>query len=265
MTSVTNRLAALLGAVALASVVTVVMPGPAAAAPTPCTDVLVLGARGSGQSATGDAYDAGTGLGPQVQGVIQRVQQQAPGVAMRVQAVTYEAHSVQLAMTDPDAYFAGLEKGVRAVRQAMLDAARQCPDQRTVLVGYSQGAMVMHRALQDLVADGDATERHALARLDGAILLADGDRVANDRTTNHGSARRSTGISWVVAEGNPRDARLPKRLRARVHSVCERRDLVCDAGRGIDVLRGGIVHTGGYSGTPAVTRAADAVAARVRG
>ena len=56
---------------------------------------------------------------------------------------------------------------------------KQCPNTKVVLAGYSQGAMVIHRNLQDL-----ADDPHVAA----ALLIADGDRLPVDTTIKMGSA-----------------------------------------------------------------------------
>jgi hypothetical protein len=65
-----------------------------------------------------------------------------------------------------------------------------------------------------------------------------------------------------------RGTRLPLRLKARVHSVCEKADIVCDFqslvqanANGVD---GGSIHVSAYTGSPHVMTATDAVAARLR-
>jgi len=234
-----------------------------------CGDVLFLGARGSGQAAGGASADAGTGMGPQVYAAYQRMASDRPDRTITPRAVVYPAQEVQALALDSAAYFAGLEQGVRDVKRTLRSEALRCPDQRLVLAGYSQGAMVMHRALQDLSSAKDPAAVDILARLDGALLLADGDRIAKDRTTNYGSAGRSQGISYEVGQqSRARGTRLPRKVANRVQSICEQADTVCDFhsifqsdSAGVD---GVTVHVNSYTGTPDVLRATDVVAARLR-
>lgn len=234
-----------------------------------CGDVLFLGARGSGQAAGGAAVDAGTGMGPQVYAAYQRMVTDRPDRTIAPRAVVYPAQEVQAIALDADAYFSGLEQGVRDVKRTLRSEALRCPDQRLVLAGYSQGAMVMHRALQDLSAAQDPAAVDILARLDGALLLADGDRLPKDRTTNYGSAGRSQGISYEVGQqSRARGTRLPKKLANRVQSVCEQADTVCDFHSLFQANAAGVdgvtVHINSYTGTPDVLRATDVVAQRLR-
>ena len=46
------------------------------------------------------------------------------------------------------------------------------------MAGYSQGAMLVHRLLYKLVVKG---RKGILDRVDGAALIADGDRIANSK------------------------------------------------------------------------------------
>jgi cutinase len=234
-----------------------------------CTDVHVLGARGSGQPQGGSAADGGTGLGAQVYGVSQRLARELPGVDVSTQAVVYPAQGVELLVTNREAYFTSLELGSQSVQGALRGRAAACPQERIVLAGYSQGAMVMHRALQDLDRAGDPLARQILARTDGVILISDGDRRRRDRATDYGTAGRSEGVGYALRpDSGARGTKLPPGMKARIHSVCLDLDVVCDyqpavhAGPGL--LAGAAIHSDGYTTSRPVNRATDAVAARVR-
>lgn len=234
-----------------------------------CADVLFLGARGSGQPISGSTNDGQSGLGPQVYQVSQRLGRDLPGRTVDVQALDYPALDTQLLLTDAAAYFAGLEQGVSTAKSDLRRQADQCPEQRIVLAGYSQGAMVMHRVLQDLSSAPDAKARSILAHLGGAVLIADGDRLPKDRTTDYGTAGRSRGVAYALrAESGVRGTRLPKRMKARVHSICNDADIVCDFrallqsdAAGVD---GATVHISSYDNSADVLKATDVVAVRLR-
>lgn len=235
----------------------------------PCTDILFLGARGSGQSQAGSGEDGGSGLGPQVYRVAQRLARQLPGQSITVSAVQYPAQGVELLATNPTTYFGGLEGGVVDVQEQLRDRALTCPEERIVLSGYSQGAMVVHRAVQDLDRAGDPTARRILARTDGVVLLSDGDRRPKDRATSYGTAGPSRGIGFALRpDSGARGTKLPAGMKARIHSVCLDFDVVCDyqagAHAGLGALQGAAIHRDGYTGTRAANRATDAVAARLR-
>ena len=253
--------------------------GPAAGAAVPsarvavdaveCSDVLFLGARGSGQPQGGSATDGGTGLGTQVYGVSQRLARQLPGLVVSTQAVVYPAQGVELLVTNPDAYFTSLELGSQSVQTALRGRAAACPQERIVLAGYSQGAMAVHRALQDLDRAGDPLARQILARTDGVVLISDGDRRRRDRATDYGTAGRSQGVGYALRpDSGARGTKLPPGMKARIHSVCLDLDVVCDyqpnVHSGPGLLAGAAIHSDGYTTSRPVNRATDAVAARVR-
>jgi hypothetical protein len=234
-----------------------------------CTDVLFLGARGSGQPQSGSAADGGTGLGAQVYGVSQRLTRQLPGRTVLTQAVTYPAQGVELLATNPGAYFTSLEVGAQSVQADLRARAAACPQERIVLAGYSQGAMVVHRALQDLDRTGDPVARQILARTDGVVLISDGDRRRRDRATDYGTAGRSEGVGYALRpDSGARGTKLPMGMKDRIHSVCLDLDVVCDyqpdVHSGAGVLAGAAIHSNGYTSSRPVNRATDAVAARLR-
>jgi len=240
-----------------------------AAATKPCTDVLVLGARGSGQPAAGSSSDGSTGLGPQVFSLYQRIVADQAARDIAEVSLTYPARPAEELIVDPATYFSGLERGVTNAKRFLARQSAACPSQRFVLAGYSQGAMVMHRVMQDLTASSDPTSARLLRRIDGVALLADGDRLSSDRVTAIGTASGGRGISYAL----PKDAQvrgtlLPARLMARVFSVCEQGDVVCDYHSLLQSNASGVngtsVHVTSYTGSPDVLRVADAIAARLR-
>ncbi len=231
-----------------------------------CADVLFLGARGSGQPAGGTLEDGGTGMGPQVHDVARRLVAELPGRTIDARAVDYPAEGVEVILVDPARYLGGLEAGVASVDGVLREQAARCPRQRIVLAGYSQGAMIMHRELQDLQVEPAA--RGILRRVDGAVLIADGDRRLRDHVTSYGTSRRGRGIATaLLAASGSRAAALAVRLAGRVQSVCQDFDVICDyrprAHTGLGLVQGSAVHRDGYDDTAAVRRATDAVAARV--
>jgi cutinase len=234
-----------------------------------CSDVLVLGARGSGQPQAGSAKDGGTGLGAEVFSVAERIRTDLPGKTVAVRSLHYPARQAELIVLDPAGYFSGLERGVANAKKTLSAQVKSCPDQRLVLAGYSQGAMVMHRVLQDLSASSTATSRRVLSHIDGAVLLADGDRMSRDHMTSLGTAGAGRGVSYT----SPQDSRvrgtlLPPRLASRVVSVCEQADIICDYRSLLQTNAAGVdgttVHVRSYAGSPNVLSATDQVAARIR-
>ncbi len=188
---------------------------------------------------------------------------------MSTQAVVYPAQGVELLVTNPDAYFTSLELGAQGVQATLRARAVTCPQERIVLAGYSQGAMAVHRAVQDLDRAGDPVARQILARTDGAVLISDGDRRRRDRVTDYGTAGRSQGVGYALRpDSGARGTKLPRGMKERIHSICLDLDVVCDyqpdVHVGAGLLAGAAIHSDGYTASRPVARATDAVAARVR-
>ena len=156
---------------------------------------------------------------------------------------------------------------VKEARETLAQRANQCPGERFVLAGYSQGAMLMHRVLTD-ATDGDVLplDSEVLDRIDASILIADGDRFPHDNTTNFGNAKDyAIGIA-TLGDHSRTPARLPNDLHARTFSVCISGDIVCDfrvaAGitSGVDYGYGIGVHLS-YKYLPVLGDVGDTVAA----
>ena len=98
--------------------------------------MVVLGLRGQGQSRHG--HD---GAGPDVDGVARAMVRRLPrGTTLRVAGVPYPARP-----GDDATYDADVSAGVGLVRDRIASLAEDCTHTRVVLVGYSQGAEVVHR------------------------------------------------------------------------------------------------------------------------
>ncbi|MGW5768675.1 cutinase family protein [Streptomyces longwoodensis] len=233
-----------------------------ASASARCSDVLFVGARGSGEKGPGtpgwgpvssDPY----GLGPRVYGAYARFFQNLAGHrTVDIESVNYAANSVSTLFSRPATYFANISRGVTWTLDRLNKKAAACPNQQIVLGGYSQGAMVMHRVLHQL---SPAT----LSRVSAAVLIADGDEIPNDQQTRYGSASpaaRGAGHLYRTAS-HTSTAKFASTLRKRVLSVCNRHDPVCDL-TSVDVALYRI-HLG-YVKTRPVLDAADQAARAVR-
>lgn len=214
------------------------------AAPS-CVDVLLLGARGSGQWAAG--HDDDRGYGPQVRIAVDRLvaDLRADGVTTLDQPVDYPAEGMQTFAVNPKKYWAGVEKGVTWVQQRVSSFRASCPTSSVALLGYSQGSIVMHRVLQRGV---DGTSNRSW--LGAAVLIADADRVAFDNTTNHGSAGAgTTGMAQKAGSvSGSSSTKLASWSSDLVHSVCNEGDTFCSN------TANNSTHYG-YKGTPEVLEA----------
>jgi cutinase len=113
-------------------------------AETRCADVIVLGLRGSGQSPTRNA-GVGAEVLRAVRAMAERLQERAD-VSVRLEDVPYEA-ATPSTLT---AYEASVDDGVRRLTRQYDRLVADCPDSRLALVGFSQGAEVVHAFAADL-------------------------------------------------------------------------------------------------------------------
>jgi Cutinase len=116
-----------------------------------------------------------------------------------------------------------VDAGVAALASQYTAFTQQCPATEVVLVGYSQGAMVVHRNLQALADNPNVA---------AALLIADGDRLPGDNVVSVGSATavadKGKGVAqdWPILAHAP--AKLPLTIGSRTVSVCDLGDAVCD-------------------------------------
>lgn len=245
-----GRTALACGALALAATTPLAVAGDASArgqarSSNSCVDVLLLGARGSGQWAAG--HDDDRGYGPQVRIAVDRLvaDLRDDGLTTVDLPVDYPAENMQTFAINPRKYWAGVEKGVTWVQRRVSAFRSACPTSSVALLGYSQGAVVMHRVLQRGV--DDVPNRWWLG---SAVLIADADRVAFDNTTNHGTADdSSTGMAQKAGSfsGSSPDKLTPW-SEGVVHSVCNEGDTFCSNTADKNTHYG-------YRGTPEVLEA----------
>jgi hypothetical protein len=205
--------------------------GTAAAAPG-CGDFHWIGAAGSGQrDAAGLTSNGGMGVVVYQSYLQLRDDLAANGQTITAEAVQYPAAPVPLegGLSGWMGFMNSVEDGTHATAKQFDAFTARCPDTKVVLAGYSQGAMVIHRNLQDLAADP-----HVAA----ALLIADGDRLPTDTTLNMGSTAYSTGAVPSAGKGVAQEhsflasaptSPLPPEMGARTVSVCDVGDPVCDA------------------------------------
>lgn len=201
--------------------------GVAAAAPAGCADYHWMGAAGSGQRDGAKLYANG-GMGDVV---YQSYEQLAADLAADGRTITAEAVQYPAAPVPLDGSIGGwmtfmdsVKAGTAAAGEQFTAFTERCPDTKVILAGYSQGAMVMHRNLEDLAEDP-----HVAA----VLLVADGDRLPGDTTIDMGSTARVPGVGKGVAQehsflASAPTSPLPPALGARTISVCDVGDLVCD-------------------------------------
>lgn len=206
----------------LAPLIPTLAAAPASAAPV-CADYTFIGVAGSGEG-----REAG-GMGPTVNSAAQAFagRARAAGKTVAIRPVYYPAAPVPTGLDKLGGFLASINTGAANTQGDVEIVTKACPTTRIVLVGYSQGASSVHRALQRL---GDRKQ------IVGAGLIADPDRIPNDTTRYLGSAPRTQGMaqaSALISGANA--APLPARVGGRTFTVCNTGDPVChwtgDVGR----------------------------------
>jgi len=215
----------ILSALALVAATLAVPCAPAHAADPPkCGDVLFVGAAGSGEADKGwPGYDK-SGMGAEVTAVYNAVKANAKGRSVTSYALPYRAAPVLPTMIHPGIgkFMESLIDGEGKLNTFLFDRIRQCPGERFILAGFSQGAMVIHRSMQILGS-------RVTDRVDAIVLIGDGDRLPGDDGQMLGSAgSKAKGIGlWYpqfsLASGSKFGA-----IGGRVFSLCNSLDVVCD-------------------------------------
>ncbi len=208
-----------------------------------CADAMVVGVNGNAEQ----PVDATAGLtyGHTVNTVVRRVVGQAERHGRRVAVrslrlhtqgprallrdrATGDAHADSaLSKRHVRAWRTTVVGGVRDLRLLLADATVACPDRPVLLVGYAQGAAVVHRVLARAGAEG------GLASLIGGVLVSDPDRVrrsvAHPVLGDPAALRRTPGVFPEVLGAS---ADVPRAGGSYdVWSICTRHDLVCDPSR----------------------------------
>ncbi|PWD52038.1 hypothetical protein C8046_16695 [Serinibacter arcticus] len=219
-----------------------------------CTQVLFIGVRGSGESATEHG-----GYGRIVERIRDGVRLPSEGkttvteVALEYPALPIGSWSgpslvsavldignnfLTFDMTSRPGYMESVQTGADNLIETLDDQYVRCPDQQVVLAGYSQGAWVIHLALA-------RRGNHATSQISGVALIADpgrnplegvaGTKVGNpSRGFGVGPAMSrvvttTTGMSHLSILPSGSGLHLPTRVWGRTIDVCLAGDPVCDA------------------------------------
>jgi hypothetical protein len=208
-----------------------------------CNHVEFLGARGSGQP--WDVTGPFKGFGPQSYKVVTTIAAKlsAKRISYGVDSIPYPADSVNdlkpslgeilgLPATLPFYYKNNVQKflgsiatGVNDMVTDIKDRAATCGSaQKLVLVGYSQGAIVIHQTEDYLLVHN----RALLSNIIGTVLIADGDRVPNTKSKAFGSSGASgEGVQVYLGHFS---THLDMPLPATTANLCNANDIVCNFG-----------------------------------
>ena len=226
-----------------------------------CKSVAFIGARGSGEDPQGDpepdfGTDPSNGLGSRVgkggmeTGFTDELAKHGPYGAssdIKVLAVQYRALGVlsdPLRMLYSEDYMNSIYDGVNKTVQMIEDEETNCPSEKIVLAGYSQGALAIHIALRQLAASDPGAL--SSGRIVAVLLLADPAKVANDGgqiwendPTQYANWQAGAGVRnadgiwthWVPTDNGV----LPAAVRAQALEYCHNHDTVCSPGLGASV------------------------------
>lgn len=191
-----------------------------------------------------------TGMGPFVQGMldgrgpggnpaardsfIQTLEEEGiPRSKVEVRALVYEAAPTSLLLQSVRSwiplkingsmiaeYLASVESGSAALTSLLRSKHTACPEQKIVLAGYSQGALVIHHALNRL-SDANAAVVDSIVATN---LLADPAQAVFSSHVKLGSSEASVGgltQSWTGADRRDIQQDIP------VRSFCDDLDAVC--------------------------------------
>ena len=231
---------AIAAALALIATVLVHSSGEDAVAQLGCDDVHVIGARGSGQTG-----NDGGAFGPQVLQALTKLRQHLPGnLSLDAHAVDYASVGITARLATAsgrDEFFASIRDSVDRA-QDEFDRAVAAGCRRLVLIGFSQGALVIHTLLLQLTP---AERRHIAA----VMLLSDPGRRGASSVDRGSAPSNRNGIYFLADIDFPA---IPTDVRSRTGSWCVSGDPVCDytAPHLANEIGFGTIHVDTYQGGP---------------
>ena len=188
---------------------------------------MLIGAAGSGQR-----QDI-LGVGPQVESVITafvgHLQEESPeSVSMGFTALDYPAPGIlegTLQALLGNTMFDSIEEGRSSLISLVGDIDARCEGTIVYLIGYSQGASVVHSSIIDMPEE----YRPAIA---GVAALANPYRDADDPNalhfTNEPDPNRSREPAPHTRDGSLTGLPLPDWVEGLFYSACAQRDTVCN-------------------------------------
>ncbi len=175
---------------------------------TKCADLIVLGARGYTQSWTKN-FGSGTEVRRSVTAMAHRLHDRSDST-VRLEGVPYPADSVA-------AYADNVFTGVGNMRRLFTRLAESCPDSRFGMVGFSQGAQIVHGFAIELAPS--QIERIALV-----AMISDPRENPDDDFAHFSYADSPTPGPGKLGVGTP----LPEGLRSAAISFCVKDDEICN-------------------------------------
>jgi hypothetical protein len=132
-------------------------------------------------------------------------------------------------------YYSSIYDGVNKLVEMIYDEANHCPNEKLVLSGYSQGALVIHIALRQLAA----ADRNILNQIAGVALIADPAKTSNGaeatleeydsdfHNTWAGNGIQGAEGVWTKFMYGDDVGPLPSAITGRTIAMCRNHDPVC--------------------------------------
>lgn len=216
-----RRARVLAATIALFALLAIGAVGPSGArANGPCTDVEIVGLRGSSEDFSGSELGMGSLLGPVANTIVTQLSGE---VTFSVHGVPYPAADAISGVITGD-YFESKQIGSDMLHDYLLERAVECPAAKFVVMGYSQGA---HAAGDQLAREGTfITDRVA------ALVMFGDPRFNPEASYVWGTYdSRDHGIAGARSLGEFAG------WTSRVFSFCRQNDMVCQGfgwGHGTD-------------------------------
>ncbi len=206
-----------------------------------CPDAVVIGAAGSGQR--DDVFGVGPQIASAVSGFATQLQEQtSSSTSVGFLALDYPAPGViegTLFGFLGDDMFESITRGREMLMSLVGTVGEQCQHTSVYLIGFSQGASVVHDAV-------DRMPEAFRGAIGGVAVISDPSRDADDPNTQHLTTEvDSTLID--IATPHTRDGvfgpiATPTWLNGSFYSACARVDAVCNFAF-VDILAADLVHT----------------------
>ncbi|WP_172899347.1 cutinase family protein [Micromonospora echinaurantiaca] len=193
-----------------------------------CTDYTIVGVRGSGQGYDGP-HRMSVPVGPAADHIGQRLaSKRVPQSQISYVSLAYPAAPIDWKAVS-GGYWRSMEEGVANLVSILNTAAASCPISRTILIGYSQGAQIVHTTLDRQLSE---SARGAI----GAILLISDPIGVNNASYSHYIDNRTGEYLGAYGGGGILgSAQINTQFTSRAVTICLALDLVCSRGSSTDV------------------------------
>lgn len=176
-----------------------------------CADLVVIGARGSTQDP-----DLNFGVGTEVRLTVEQLARRLhrrSDTTLRIEAIRYDSSETATL----EAYQANVARGARMMTRRLEKLEQRCPDSRFALVGFSQGAQVVHAASVDVSAS-------VARRVPLVAMIADPRHNPSDDIVQWSYAAAPVKGNGRLGSGTPID----RDLQQSAIALCVEGDEICN-------------------------------------